>query len=126
MLKAATKLAWKGGLRHSCGTRVAGRRSKPPPPGKRASRNPSLSANAARAAGDAASQEDAKLASGVIRDYGIKGSEAAAALKPPLHGKARLAQSLPSLLQIPVLWQRKRATNSAALLQNHPSVYSTG
>ncbi len=38
----ATKLAWISGLRSSCRIRTAGRRSKPPPPGKRASRNPSL------------------------------------------------------------------------------------
>ena len=66
---------------------------KPPPNGTRASRNPSLSATAARKAGDDATPKDAKLASSVIRVCGIKGREAAAAAKPPHQGNARLAQS---------------------------------
>ncbi|MEO7080712.1 MAG: hypothetical protein ABIY71_04255, partial [Flavobacteriales bacterium] len=62
--------------------------------GTRSLRNPSLSATDARAAGDATTPDDTKLASSNFRDRGIRGREADAAVKPPPNGNACLTQSL--------------------------------
>ena len=48
--------------------------------------NPSLSANAARAAGDRGTKKEAELAQSLLFCSTISGRKAAAALKPPLKG----------------------------------------
>src|SRR5690606_30504289 len=83
----APELARKSGEAAVIKGRAAAAALKPPPQGKRVPRNPSLSANAAREAGDHGCHIAPEFARKSGEAAAIKGRAAAAALKPPPQGK---------------------------------------
>ena len=98
-----------------------------PKKGKRVSRNPSLSANAARAAGDDAAPEDAELAPGSFRGCGIKDRKAAAALKPPPKGtRVSRNPSLSDDRSLPREVEKRVSHNSyLSIYQINPKCFSS-